>query len=122
MTTVYVVMIGASPTTVTPDLELAQADALAAQAKYQKPGEWEHRWDEHPYDGLRLMQRRRGPAGSGRRFSWTQRSVRTVEFISLTPVRRPCAECPETAPEGRAFCSTRCRNAADCHDDLDGDL
>lgn len=36
--------------------------------------------------------------------------------------RRPCAECPETAPEGRAYCSTRCRNAADCHDDLDGDL
>lgn len=34
----------------------------------------------------------------------------------------PCAECPHAAPAGRAFCSTRCRNAADCHDDLDGDL
>lgn len=31
-------------------------------------------------------------------------------------VPRPCAECPETAPEGRAYCSTRCRNAADRHD------
>lgn len=35
---------------------------------------------------------------------------------------RPCAECPEIAPRGRAYCSTRCRNAADCHDDMDGDL
>ncbi|MFF4552778.1 hypothetical protein [Streptomyces sp. NPDC001422] len=34
---------------------------------------------------------------------------------------RPCAECPETAPTGRAYCSTRCRNAADRHD-MDGDL
>lgn len=34
----------------------------------------------------------------------------------------PCAECSTPIPAGRAFCSTRCRNAADCHDDLDGDL
>ena len=35
---------------------------------------------------------------------------------------RPCAECPQTAPAGRAYCSTRCRNAADQHDEMDGDL
>lgn len=34
----------------------------------------------------------------------------------------PCAECSTPIPAGRAFCSTRCRNAADRHDDLDGDL
>lgn len=34
----------------------------------------------------------------------------------------PCAECLTPIPAGRAFCSTRCRNAADRHDDLDGDL
>lgn len=82
MTTVYVAMIGDRPTAVAPTIELAQAHALAAQTEYQTPGEWDHRWNDHPYDGLRLMQRRRGPAGSGRRFSWTQRSVRPVDFIS----------------------------------------
>lgn len=46
----------------------------------------------------------------------------TTEIAKAAP--RPCAECPETAPEGRAYCSTRCRNAADSHDDhdLDGDF
>jgi len=34
----------------------------------------------------------------------------------------PCAECSTPIPAGRAYCSTRCRNAADRHDDLDGDL
>lgn len=34
----------------------------------------------------------------------------------------PCAECPTEVPAGTTFCSTRCRNAADRHDDLDGDL
>jgi hypothetical protein len=82
MKTVYVAMIGDRPTAVAPSLELAQAHALTAQTEYQTAGEWEHRWDEHSYDGLRLMQRRRGPAGSGRRFSWTQRSVRPVDYIT----------------------------------------
>lgn len=34
----------------------------------------------------------------------------------------PCAECQTPIPAGRAYCSTRCRNAADRHDDQDGDL
>jgi len=34
----------------------------------------------------------------------------------------PCAECPARVPIGTTYCSTRCRNAADCHDDMDGDL
>ncbi|WP_329336195.1 hypothetical protein OG252_13390 [Streptomyces sp. NBC_01352] len=34
----------------------------------------------------------------------------------------PCAECPTEVPVRTTFCSTRCRNAADRHDDLDGDL
>lgn len=34
----------------------------------------------------------------------------------------PCAECATPVRAGTTFCSSRCRNAADCHDDLDGDL
>ncbi|MFF8482393.1 hypothetical protein [Streptomyces antibioticus] len=34
----------------------------------------------------------------------------------------PCAECTAEIPAGQTYCSTRCRNAADRHDDLDGDL
>ncbi|MFD4596811.1 hypothetical protein ACFWPQ_02135 [Streptomyces sp. NPDC058464] len=34
----------------------------------------------------------------------------------------PCAECPTPVPAGTTYCSARCRNAADSHDDLDGDL
>lgn len=42
-----------------------------------------------------------------------------------TTATAPCAECPTRVPAGTTYCSTRCRNAADCHDrddDLDGDL
>jgi hypothetical protein len=42
--------------------------------------------------------------------------------MTRIPGGRPCAECPETAPVGRAYCSTRCRNAADDHNDYGGDL
>lgn len=42
--------------------------------------------------------------------------------LSLPGESRPCAECTETTPQGRAYCSTRCRNAADRHDDMDGDI
>lgn len=49
--------------------------------------------------------------------------VEAVEIRDGMPiVRRPCAECPQTALTGRAYCSTRCRNAADRHDEMDGDL
>lgn len=32
----------------------------------------------------------------------------------------PCAECPTRVPAGTTYCSSRCRNAADCHDDTPG--
>ncbi len=34
----------------------------------------------------------------------------------------PCAECRTPVPAGTTYCSTRCRNASDRHDDMDGDL
>jgi hypothetical protein len=34
----------------------------------------------------------------------------------------PCPECTTPVPAGTTFCSPRCRNAADRHDDMDGDL
>jgi len=47
--------------------------------------------------------------------------------IRVRPVQRtaPCAECQAPILAGRTYCSIRCRNAADCHDDYDdsdGDL
>lgn len=46
----------------------------------------------------------------------------------ITPVRplpeaetAPCAECPARVPAGTTYCSTRCRNAADDHNDLGDD-
>ncbi|MFG3046325.1 hypothetical protein ACGFZR_15515 [Streptomyces sp. NPDC048241] len=33
----------------------------------------------------------------------------------------PCAECTEPVPAGFTYCSTRCNNAGDRHDELDGD-
>lgn len=84
MTTVFVAMIGDHPTGVAPTLDLAKAHALAAETKHQKPGEWEHRWDDHPYSGLRLMQRQTARGG---RFSWTQRSVRSVDYITEESAR-----------------------------------
>ena len=79
MTTVFVAMIGGFPTAAAPTLELAQAHALADEIKHKNAAEWEHRWDEHSYDGLRLMQRQTARGG---RFSWTQRSVRPVDYIT----------------------------------------
>ena len=38
------------------------------------------------------------------------------------PQTVPCAECTSPVPAGTTFCSTRCRNAADRHDEMDGDL
>lgn len=38
------------------------------------------------------------------------------------PQTVPCAECSTGVQAGATYCSTRCQNAADCHDDLDGDL
>ncbi|MGZ0231181.1 hypothetical protein [Streptomyces sp. CPS1] len=83
-TTAYVVTIGANPTAAAPTLELAQAEALAAETRYKQDGEWEHRWDEPRNGEWRLMQRatvRRG------RFSWTMRSVHAVDYITEAGAR-----------------------------------
>jgi hypothetical protein len=41
---------------------------------------------------------------------------------AVAPLTAPCPECLTQVPAGTPFCSARCRNAADRHDDLDGDL
>ena len=48
--------------------------------------------------------------------------LRVTNRPGRAPATAPCAECPTRVPAGITYCSTRCRNAADCHDDLDGDL
>lgn len=44
------------------------------------------------------------------------------EWLRRHPLTVPCAECPTEIPAGRTYCSSRCRNAADSHDEMDGDL
>lgn len=44
------------------------------------------------------------------------------DFGPMEKVRSLCAECPTSVPVGTTYCSTRCRNAADRHDEMDGDL
>jgi hypothetical protein len=84
MNRVYVATIGEYPTVVAPTLDLAQAHALAAETQYQRPGEWEHRWDEQRDGELRLMQRQTARGG---RFSWTRRTVRPVDYITEESAR-----------------------------------
>jgi hypothetical protein len=54
------------------------------------------------------------------RFEEAQAVARDFGPMARVPGGRPCAECLVTAPAGRAYCSTRCHNAADRHDQ-DGD-
>ncbi|MFK0140652.1 hypothetical protein [Streptomyces murinus] len=84
MNTVYVATIGDYPTVVAPTLELAQAEALAAETKYQRDGEWEHRWDESRPGKWRLMQRQTSRKG---RYSWTRRTVHTVDYVTEAGAR-----------------------------------
>lgn len=84
MKTVYIAMVGEFPTAAAPTLELAQAHALAAEGQHQKSSEWEHRWSEYHHGVLRLMQRRTARGG---RFTWTQRSVRPVDYITEESAR-----------------------------------
>lgn len=48
--------------------------------------------------------------------------LKVADRPARTQATAPCAECPARVPAGTTYCSSRCRNAADCHDDLDGDL
>lgn len=45
-----------------------------------------------------------------------------TDCVEWAAAMAPCAECSTPVPAGRTYCSTRCRNAGDCHDDMDGDL
>ncbi|MFM9589812.1 hypothetical protein ACKI1J_15185 [Streptomyces scabiei] len=82
-TTAYVAMYGERPLAVAADLAAAQGNALARQTDWAGADQWEYRWDEYlPGEVWRLMQRRKGPAGKGRRFSWTSYSVHTAEFLA----------------------------------------
>lgn len=42
---------------------------------------------------------------------------RPMNDQTTAPQIRPCAECPAEVPRGTTYCSTRCRNAADDHND-----
>ncbi|WP_439947229.1 hypothetical protein [Streptomyces sp. BBFR109] len=81
--TAFVIMVGGTPTTAATTFDSATADALAAETQYARASEWDYRWDEYlPGQVWRLMQRRKGAAGKGRRFSWTGRAVHTVGFLA----------------------------------------
>ncbi|MDX2841447.1 hypothetical protein PV377_21145 [Streptomyces ipomoeae] len=83
MNTVFVAMIGDIPTAAAPTLEAVQENVLKAETAWASSSNYDYRWDEyHPGKVWRLMQRRKGEAGKGRRFSWTQRSVHTVDFVT----------------------------------------
>ena len=81
-TTAYVAMIGEKPLAVAAELSVAQDHALTRQTAWASADEYDYRWDEYlPGEVWRLMQRRKGAAGKGRRFSWTTYSVHTVETL-----------------------------------------
>lgn len=81
-TTMFVVVIGDIPLAVASDLETAQRVALTRQTDWARADQYDYRWDEYlPGEVWRLMQRRKGEAGKGRRYSWTTYSVRTVDFL-----------------------------------------
>lgn len=80
--TAFVVMCGGTPLAAAPDLDAAQRDALTRQTAWSGADKWDYRWDEYlPGKVRRLMQRRKGSEGNGRRFSWTTYSVHTVELV-----------------------------------------
>lgn len=78
MDKIFVVTVGAYPVAAGTTLEVAQGDAFAARTKYQPPGQFEYRWDEHGPDVWRLMQR---PKARGGRYSWTQYAVHEVPAV-----------------------------------------
>lgn len=45
-----------------------------------------------------------------------------IDVRPLWEALAPCPECTTPVPAGTTFCSARCRNTADRHDDQDGDL
>lgn len=87
VSTAFVVMHGDTPAAGAPALQVALDAALARQTAWVRASEYDYRWDEYnPGKVWRLMQRRKGPDGKGRRFSWTQYAVHAVD--SLTEAAR----------------------------------
>ncbi|MEU0761614.1 hypothetical protein ABZ351_18305 [Streptomyces microflavus] len=84
MTAAYLVMFTGTPTAVATDLARAQAAALTDRCRPVGADQYENRWDEHTPSEWRLMTRRKG---SGGRWSWTQRSVRTLPLLPSDPTR-----------------------------------
>lgn len=81
--TAYVLMQGELPRAVAPDLNTAQSEGLTRQTAWSGSDRWDYRWDEYlPGQIWRLMQRRKGPEGKGRRYSWTTYSVHFVVFLA----------------------------------------
>jgi len=75
-------MSGDTPIAVAAEVDKAQDAALTRQTQWASAADWDYRWDEYlPGQVWRLMQRRKGAAGKGRRFSWTQYAVHGVEAV-----------------------------------------
>jgi hypothetical protein len=82
-TTSFVVMIGDTPIAVATELAVALDAALTRQSRWAGASEWDYRWDEYiPGRVWRLMQRRKGEAGKGRRYSWTTYAVHAADFLA----------------------------------------
>ncbi|AWT42615.1 MULTISPECIES: hypothetical protein [Streptomyces] len=82
-TTAFVVTMGDIPLAAALDLDMAQGNALTRQTAWGSAKEYDYRWDVYiPGKVWRLMQRRKGPEGRGRRFSWTTYAVHATEFLA----------------------------------------
>jgi len=64
-------------------LDVAQQHALARWTQWGIADDYDYRWDEYlPGEVWRLMQRRKGPEGKGRRYLWTKYAVHVVEQLT----------------------------------------
>jgi hypothetical protein len=79
----FVIMLDNTPIAVATDLDTAQDNALTRQTAWSGADRWDYRWDEYlPGKVWRLMQRRKGPEGKGRRFSWSAYAVHAVKSVT----------------------------------------
>ncbi|RSS32277.1 hypothetical protein [Streptomyces sp. WAC08241] len=82
MATTYVATLADRPIAAADTLDAVQNDAVSAETEWAGD-RYDYRWDEYqPGEVWRLMQRAKGPAGKGRRFSWTGRAVHAVEHLT----------------------------------------
>lgn len=113
----YVAMSGLTPTHTGLTPEAVQIAALRDEEKRPGADSYDYLWLAERAGEWRLMRKPKS-----RRAVPAEKTNRKVLAVPVAPEARPCAECPETSPIGRAYCSARCRNAADRHDDQDGDI